>query len=279
MSEIIKKHLALISVVFILLICISSNAFGTEKKRFSFGFVPQQSPAKLAELWIPFIKYLNKKSGYDLYFSTAKDIPEFEKRLGMGKYDFAYMNPYHYSVFSSSPGYRAIAKQTDKKIQGIIVCSKNSSYKDIAGLQGANLAFPSPAAFAASVLPRANLAKLGVSFTPKYVGSHDSVYITVSKGIYPAGGGIKRTLLLTDPKVSSNLRILWESKLYTPHAFAVHPRVPENYTEPIVKILLAMKNDPQAGEIMESIGFKGIEKAEDSDWDDIRDLELNIIKK
>jgi len=152
----------------------------------TFSVVPQQSASKLARLWTPIVTYLSEKTGHDVRFTTAKDIPTFEARLAEGQYDFAYMNPYHYTVFSSAPGYSAFARQKDKRIKGIVVVRKDSTLRDMEELEGERLAFPSPAAFAASVLPRSHLRTEGIGFTPQYVSSHDSVYLGVARGLFPA---------------------------------------------------------------------------------------------
>ncbi|MFT7672206.1 MAG: ABC-type phosphate/phosphonate transport system substrate-binding protein [Gammaproteobacteria bacterium] len=40
--------------------------------------------------------------GFKVNFKTAPNIPTFKKRLAAGEYGFAYMNPYHYTVFNQS---------------------------------------------------------------------------------------------------------------------------------------------------------------------------------
>ena len=67
----------------------------------------------------------------DIRFTTAPDIPEFERRLLAGRYDLAYMNPYHYTVFSLKPGYIVVAKEKDKLIQGIVVVRKMPRIKKL----------------------------------------------------------------------------------------------------------------------------------------------------
>jgi PAS domain S-box-containing protein len=121
----------------------------------TFGVVPQLSATKLAGKWTPILQRLGDKTGYTIRFRTAPDIPAFEQRLATGEYDMAYMNPYHYTVFHESPGYVAFAKEKDKRIKGIMVVRKDSSYCELNELANQTLAFPAPAAFAASVLTRA----------------------------------------------------------------------------------------------------------------------------
>ena len=104
------------------------------------------------------------------------------------------MNPYHFVVFHKNPGYRALVRQKDQTIQGIIVVTRDSPFTELSDLNGTKIAFPAPAAFAASIIPRATMQKEGINFTPVYVHSHDSVYLNVKRGFFKAGGGIYRSL-------------------------------------------------------------------------------------
>ena len=244
----------------------------------SFGVVPQQSASKITRLWTPILDWLSLKSGYRIEVATAKNIPEFEKQLAKGIYDFSYMNPYHFTVFNETPGYQAVARQKGKRIQGIIVTRKDSPLQGLEGLRGQKLSFPSPAAFAASVLSRGSLKKAGIDFTPVYVSSHDSVYLTVARGLFPAGGGIVRTFKNTDPKTREHLRILWKSDFFTSHAIAVHPRVPQQTLEAVSNAIMRMGEDPQGLQFLNAIRFKkGFEPANNKDWDDVRSLHIPLL--
>lgn len=260
-------------------LAIATQAGAAPPVAISFGVVPQQSTTKLARLWLPIVKYLSVQTGYTLMFKTAKDIPTFERRLAAGTYDIAYMNPYHYTIFSRSPGYRAFAKTKNAAIRGIIIVRKDSPYQTLDELAGQTLAFPSPAAFAASVLPRRHLLERDVVFTPDYVSSHDSVYHGVVRGFYAAGGGIARTLNNMPAAIQNELRILWTSKPYTPHAIAAHPRVPAEVVERVQQVMEAMHADPAGRALLQAIRFyQGIESARDSEWDDVRHLGIQLLQ-
>ncbi len=249
-------------------------------KNLSFAVVPQQSAQRLAALWGPILADIHKETGIKLQFKTAKNIPEFEKQLAQGNYDFAYMNPYHFTVFSQSPGYKAIAVRKDQPIKGIIVVAKDSPINSIEALNEKTLAFPSPAAFAASILPRANLKQKDIAITPRYVSSHDSVYLNVAKGIFPAGGGVQRTLNNTSPEARDKLKVLWTSNGYTPHAIAAHPDIRSDIREKIQNALVNMKNSAKGKELLAALKIKkGLIKANDSNWDDVRDLKLQELDK
>lgn len=247
------------------------------EKTLTFGIVPQQAASKLAATWGPLLAEISQKSGVKLEFRTAPDIPTFEDRVGRGEYDIAYMNPYHYTVFSEKTGYRAFAKEEDRNIEGIIVVSADSPIKSVDELNGATLAFPSPAAFAASVLPRAALRQKGVNFTPKYVSSHDSVYLSVADHFYPAGGGIVRTLEQTAPKTRDALRILWRTKQYTPHAIAALASVPQGTLQRVLTAMEQLGSDEAGRSLLAAVGFKGIVAASDEEWDDVRQLGITTL--
>lgn len=241
---------------------------------YTFAIVPQQAASELAETWSPVLAWLSQKSGVQLRFATSPDIPQFEQRVAEGRYDFAYMNPYHFVEFNKAPGYNALARAKGNRIKGIVVVHKDSPIKDLKDLNGKTLVFPAPAAFAASILPRAELRRQGIDFTPKFVSSHDSVYLNVAKGLFPAGGGIQRTLNLTDEATQSNLRVLWTTPTFTSHAIASHPRISADVRARLWQAMEAMSNDPQGLVLLEKIGFKGFESGANRDWDDIRRLNI-----
>lgn len=243
----------------------------------TFGVVPQQSASELARLWIPILQWVAGRAGVPLRFATAADIPTFERRLLAGEYDFAYMNPYHYTVFSMRPGYRALAREKDRRLRGLVVVRKDSPLQALAQLAGQEVAFPAPAAFAATVLVRAELARQAVGIQPRFVGSHESVYLNVARGLHPAGGGIERTLAAMDASVRDQLRVLWRTQAYTPHAFAAHPRVAPAVVDAVGGAMQAMGADPVGRAALQAVQFNGIEAAADADWADVRSLGVKTL--
>jgi len=246
-------------------------------RTYSFGVVPQQSSSELAKAWIPLFNVLSARAGFGLRFATAPDIPTFEKRLATGEYDFAYMNPYHYTVFSQKPGYRAFAREQGRRLRGMVVVRKDSPLRTLADLARREVAFPAPASFAATVLVRAELERQGIAITPRFVGSHESVYLNVVRGVHVAGGGIPRTLQAMEPAVRDELRVLWSTKDYTPHALAAHPRVP---AAAVAALLAAMEGAAAAAPgkaALQGVGFNGIEAAQDTDWADVRGLGIKTL--
>ncbi len=265
-----------IFVILISLLLFAQPATAASPSELTVGIVPQQSATALAAAWIPLLSEAAQRAGISLAFRTAGDIPTFEERVKNGAYDIAYLNPYHYTVFSKAPGYRAFAREKDRKLVGIIVVAKDSPLREIGDLKGKAVVFPAPAAFAASILPRAEFERQNIAIEARYVNSHDSVYRSVAQGNFAAGGGIKRTLEAIDPAIASRLRILTSTPAYVPHAFAAHPRVDKATLDKLSAALFSLHGDENGRRLLEPLSFKGIEAGQDKDWDEIRRLNIQL---
>lgn len=263
-------------IAFGLLLLVGSGV--TAADTLSFGVVPQQSATKLARIWGPALQYLSETSGIDVRFHTAPSIPEFEERLRHGIYDVAYMNPLHYVAFHERPGYRAFARERDKRLTGILITKKGQGIETLSALSGRTLAFPSPNAFAATVLTQGELRRQGVLFEPRYVQSHDSVYRNVAKGLFPAGGGVVRTFNAIAPDIRNQLTIFHRTASVTPHAFAAHPRVDEATVNTLRQAMAAMIETESGRAVLKQLNLGAIAAATDSDWNDIREMKLQEVE-
>ena len=231
----------------------------------------------MVRLWGPVLARISQESGVKLKFRTAKDIPTFESELLNGAYDFSYMNPYHYVIFSQHPKYKAFAKAKDKRIQGIIVVREDSPIESLEELHEQQVAFPSPAAFAATLLPYAHMCAQDIFYRPSYVKSHDSVYRAVANGVFIAGGGVQRTLNSMDPEIREQLKVFWKSEKFTPHAFASHPRVPDKEIQKVRAAMLRLSEDEDFLTLVSKLRMKGFVSAENHEWDDVRQLNLTVL--
>jgi len=267
----------LVTLCLFSILLLVNNLWAAEKI-YPFSVVPQQSATKTLKVWGPIVRYLSLKSGHKLKLKIAKDIPTFEQWLMEGRSDFACMSPYHYTTSHSRQGYQALARAMEKHLKGIIVVKKQGPVQKVEQLQNTRLAFPAPTAFGASLLPRRWLLQQGIIFTPMYVRSHDSVYMNVALGRFPAGGGVMRTLRNMPPEIRDQLRILHTTEGYTPHAFAAHPRVPKEVVTDVRRVLLMMDQNQEGRSLLQGLKVKGWEKAVDANWDDIRALKLEAIQ-
>ncbi len=242
-----------------------------QAKELVIGVVPQQSPFKLLKVWQPVAEYLSQTTGHTIVFKTEKSIPEFERVLYNGGYDIAYMNPYHYVIAAEKEGYSA-AVRADKKIVGILVSDQPTLQAALESTSKRFL-FPSPNAFAATLLTKYELKKkmqfdIDKQGSVRYVNSHDSVYKGVARGIGDIGGGIERTYRsLQDETSKAKLHIVYRTDPYPSHPIAFKPSV-----DPMVrqKIVQALMNMPEA--ILQPLKIKTFIQISDAEYDSIREL-------
>lgn len=253
----------------------NAQAEAAEPATYSLAVVPQFDLRRIEAVWRPIIDHLQSATGARFILVTETAIPVFEKGLHTGAYDFAYMNPYHYVVAHQRQGYRALARDVEEKLSGIVVVRKNSGLTDARMLDGRKVAFPAPNAMGAALIPRAEFSrKLRIQITELYVKSHDSAYLNVLLGQADAAGGIRATFEQQKPEVRDGLTVIYETGRYTPHPLAVHPRVPAEMAEKVQRTMIALGATPKGDTLLEGIPIKTIGVAVDGDYDALRTLEL-----
>ena len=241
------------------------------------GVVPQQGPLKLFNIWQPVANYLSKETGIKIRFRTEKSIQKFSETLYKGKYDFVYMSPLNFVLVNTKVKYDALAR-SDKLIRGVLVMKKDATIKDLKK-NDARILFPSPAAFAATILIKYDLIeKFG--FTDKqlenarYVNSHDSVYKGLFRGLGDLGGGIERTFNYTDNRpLHQKLHIIHKTKGYPTHPFAARATLSDDIKKKLTKALLKMPKN-----LLDRLHMKKLKKVDSGEYDSVKRLahKLNI---
>ncbi|MCB1737280.1 MAG: phosphate/phosphite/phosphonate ABC transporter substrate-binding protein [Gammaproteobacteria bacterium] len=208
---------------------------------FLVGVVPQYEVSELHQIWGALLNRLGERLGVNFKLIGSPSIPAFEQSLASGAFDFAYLNPYDMVVAHRLAGYEPLLRDISNNLHGVLVVRKESPIRSVAELDHEPVAFPAPNALGASLLMRAELQdRFGVTVQPRYVKTHDSVYLNVVLGEVVAGGGVLRTLDRQSTPIRDALRILHTTNAVPSHPIAVHPRVPEVWRQRVVKSLLAM---------------------------------------
>jgi len=241
------------------------------------GVVPQGAPSDLAVQWQPLINYLQDTAGIHLRFSTAPTITRFEQRVLEGDYDFVYMNALLYVRAQKQQGYRALVKRSNP-LRGILVVKKGAVNK-LLDLDGSTIAFPSPTALGATLLPRAELDHRKIKYHVSYVGTHESGYQSVLVGRYAAAGGVMRTFSLLPATSQSELQILFESKPLTGHVVAVNPRVPREESERMTNALESLQKSQAGRELLEQLRVEAFVVAKPADFASIKRMSFPATRK
>ena len=242
-----------------LLLLITLSLTSRAEVEYRFGVVPQFEPRQLAAIWVPILHELERRTGLLLTMTGAPRIPDFEEDFRQGRFDFAYMNPYHSLMAAEAQGYEPLVRDGGRSLFGILVVPRESPIRSLSELEGRQVAFPAPNALGASLLMRADLKELhGVNIEPRYVKTHSSVYTNVLLGRVAAGGGVMGTLKRQKPEVREALRILYKTREMPTHPVVVHPRVPAEHREAVRRALLEMGADERGAALLAKVPIQRV---------------------
>ena len=200
--------------------------------------VPQRSPAETFAVWSPLLQQLGQVSKQCFVLRVAPSI---------------YMNPYHAVLAQRWRGYIPLVRDGSKPLRGLLVVRKDSPIRSIRELNGQAVAFPSPNAFAATLLPRVLLARQGITIQPVFENTHSNVYRSVALGMLPAGGGINNTLRRERPELREELRVLWQTPPFPSHPFACLPSLAQARREALQAGFLTLATNPANHGLLDAI--------------------------
>lgn len=262
-----------ITALFCILLVFDASA--DSGRLYTVGIVPQFEVHRLHAIWLPILIALEKRTGLKFKLIGSPEIPAFEKEFLAGKFDFAYMNPYHILAANRNQGYEPLIRDNGNQLYGVMVVRKDSPVQDVRELDGKVLAVPSPNALGASLLLRTELYNLfKINLQLRNVRSHDSVYLNVALGLADAGGGVQKTFNKQPKQIKNSLRILYRTINVSPHPFAAHPRVPDEIKMRVREAFLAMGRNATGKNLLSRIPIKKIGPANMHDYEPLGTLGL-----
>lgn len=220
---------------------------------YSFAVTPQFEQRKLFAIWKPILDELSRQTGVELRLMSKLTVPEFERELSQGSFDFVYANPYHIMREAPRQGYLPLVRDKEP-LRGILVVRKDSPFKSPAELDGQTLAIPSFNALGASLLLRADLEHIyQVRVVPINAKTHSSVYLHVVNDLAAAGGGVEKTLQEQEPAIRDQLRVLYTTRDMPSLPVAAHPRVPAQVRKHIQQAFLDLAKSEAGRKLLDEI--------------------------
>ena len=242
---------------------------------FTVGVVPQFNARRIWAIWEPLLSEIEQQTGIRLELRGSPSITQFERDLRAGKFDFAYMNPYHMLKAHQAQAYQPLVRDHGRQLHGILVVRKDSPIRELADLQGQVVAFPAPDALGASLMMRAELqGREKLDIRPRYVKSHTSVYLNVVTGAAAAGGGVQKTFSQQAKGIRDQLRILHRTGKVAPHPLAAHPRVPEAIVKQVQQVMLSLGETEDGRQLVAKIPMKQIGQAHLADYSALQKMGL-----
>lgn len=235
---------------------LHASVHAQEPVPLTLAVVPQLPPLTTHKAWAPFVERLEKETGLRIKLSIYKTVPEFEVDMLAGKPDLVFMNPYHQIMAKKAQGYVPLVRATDA-IFGVVVVARDGPIKTMADLNGQEIAFPSPNAYAASLYVRALLSEqFALKYKPRFLDTHTDVYRHIILGQAAAGGAVNTTFNRESDDIRAQLHILYTTPAAAPHPLSAHPRVPAQHQQNIIASILRLGADPANQELLKGVLLK-----------------------
>ena len=246
------------------------------QQAYSINVLNQRSIALTAQYWNPILTYVCKKSGVPLELKLAKTSKEgnaIAEKLG---YDFLYTNHF-FTPERDRLGYKVIARPAGPGIRSQIVVPDNSPIQELQDLDGKEVAFVSPDAFAGYWLPLDALLKAKVNVKIVFAGNQEAASAQLKVNKVAAAGVNSSVMARYGRRESFAYRALWTSEIYGDLCIMASPKVPADKVAAVRAALTDMVNDPEGrrvleagAELLKSTGDLGFVAAGDGDYDNYR---------
>lgn len=247
--------------------------------RYLLGVHPLHNPQKLLAVYGPLVDYLNRAlagRNVSIVLEASRNYAAFEEKVARRKFAFILPNPAQ-MLEASRQGYTVAAKMVDDDFRGVILVAKDSPIRAPADLKGKIVAYPSPTALAAAMMPQLYLVENGLgsleSTTTFYVGSQESAILCVLSRRCDAGctwPGPWRLFQREHPDEAAGLRVAWKTPCLPGVPLGVRDDVPESVAAAVTGALLIMSDDPACRPILDAISTMGFERANLETYNPVR---------
>lgn len=287
-----KKHLLTIA----LLILLSGILLGCDKEPESSGprfgakplnagvpvyrlaVHPLHNPAKLMQAYQPLVDYLNSQiNGVRFDLEASRDYANFEEKFRQRKPELLLPNPWQ-TLEAMKVGYHVVAMAGEAQdFKGLFVVRRDSKVRQPADLRGKAVAYPSPTALAACIMPQYFLHGYGINVNTeldnRYVGSQESAIMNAYLGKTAAGVTWPppwRAFQKEHPHEATELKVIWETESLINNSVMVRDDVPPELAQQVRALLLGLAGSAQGKAILAGMETASFFPASDADYDVVR---------
>jgi phosphonate transport system substrate-binding protein len=232
------------------LLTLGSTARAADEP-YTFNVLNQRSVALTAQYWNPILLYVSRKSGVPLELKLAKTTKEANALAEQGAYHFLYTNHF-FTPERDRLGFRVIARPAGPGIRGQIVVPNDSPIKSISELNGKEVAFASPDAFAAYWLPMDALLKNRVNVKTVFTSNQEAGLAQLKIGTVAAAGVNDTVIQRYARREGFEYRLLWNSEIYNDLCIMASSKVPPAKVQAVRDAFVGMMGDPEGRKVVEA---------------------------
>jgi phosphonate transport system substrate-binding protein len=246
------------------------------QQAYTFNVLNQRSISLTAQYWNPILTHVSKKSGVPLELKLAKTAKEGNAIAEKGGFDFLYTNHF-FTPERDRLGFKVIARPAGPGIRSQIVVPEDSPIQSLQDLNGKDVAFVSPDAFAGYWLPMDALLRSKVKANVVFTGNQEASSAQLKVNKVAAAAVNSSVMARYGRREGFEYRALWTSEIYQDLCIMANPKVPADKVAAVRAAFINMVKDPEGRQVLEagaellkSVGDLGFVAADNRDYDNYR---------
>lgn len=241
---------------------------------------PLHNPALLLQAYQPLADYLSAgipNARFEV--EASRDYADFERKLKERSPELILPNPWQ-ALEAIRSGYVVLAMAGDAAdFKGIFIVRRESTIRRPSDLKGRILAYPSPTALAACVMPQWFLHQQGLNvardLTNHYVGSQESAIMNAYLGqadVAVTWPPPWRAFARQFPDKAAEMKVIWETPPLINNAFMIRSDLPAPLRDQVRRRLLALYDAPGGRAILAGMETARFHAATDADYAVVADF-------
>jgi len=214
---------------------------------FSFGFDLRSSPQEDARQYLPFLKYLEKKTGYKFKLRFTPSNSDIADDLGNGTVNFAAIGAVSYinaaAKYNVIPLVRGINLHGQAKYRSMLIVRPNSIIKKLSDIKGVRFAFGGITSTQGHLIPRIILSKNNLNLSSfasyEYTGSHQKCADAIISGRFDVCA--LQDTMARELEQQRKVRILYKSDYYPSSGVAANKNVKKEVLDAVISAMLDFK--------------------------------------
>ena len=230
------------------------------------GLIPEQDIRKMAQRYEPLAEYLSKKLNLKVTLVYLDNYGEVCDKFIYKQLDAAFFGSFSYALTHAKAGVEPVARPDydgTSTYRGLIVVAKDSNIKNVADMKGKRLSLVHQATYAGYLYPLYYLKEQGISDPQAYFskiifsGSHDKTIFALLRGeadVATPKDLVYQRIVKENPDLEKKLVVLSYSQPVPSNALCVSRELDPALKKKLKEVLLNLNNEPQAAEVLESLG-------------------------
>lgn len=272
-----RRHCS--TVLFLLLLSLSyataaathAHSAGAHHTRpLTLGILPFVSPIALLQRFAPLRDYLSRELGHPILLETARDYPEFARRVAHRHYDIAITAP-HFVIPALDDGAYRLQASFLERLSAVVLVQAHGDVRDTASLAGQPVATPPHQAIVTLLGSELIERSMDPGARPLYRAyqTHNAAYHAL------AGGEVRAAVVSTsivNPAAlpTDGLRELARSQPFPAMGILAASDLPAELAGQLTTVLVGMSAKDAGRRVLQQISYAGYRRGDAAEFEQLR---------